>query len=241
MRYRLLSALVASAAILVDAVPAASSYDYIVVGSGPGGGPLAAELARAGYSTLLIEAGGDEGDNPTYANIGSFNEAANDETTRWDFWVKHSDDPVRDLKFHHTTWDTGDGTFYVGLDPPEGAKLLGIQYPRAAVLGGCAMHNAGVCSMPADEDWDIIVKKTGDKSWSAANMRKYLKQMEKNEYLPAGNAAHGYNGEHWLFHPQLNRRLLITPQVGLLLQTPTPRGPTTPACRAPRSSRSWLS
>ncbi|KAK4124417.1 GMC oxidoreductase [Parathielavia appendiculata] len=193
MRYHLLCAVAASTAI---ATPAASSYDYIVVGSGPGGGPLAADLARAGYSTLLIEAGGDEGDNPTYADIMNFNEAANDETTRWDFWVKHSDDPARDLKFKHTTWDTGEGTFYVGLDPPEGAKLLGIQYPRAAVLGGCAMHNAGVCSMPADDDWNIVVNKTGDTSWSAENMRKYLKKIEKNEYLPPGDEAHGYDG--WL-------------------------------------------
>ena len=82
MRYRLLSALVASAVVAVDAAPAAS-YDYIVVGSGPGGGPLACDLARAGYSTLLIEAGGDEGDNPTYAELATFNEAANDEATRW--------------------------------------------------------------------------------------------------------------------------------------------------------------
>lgn len=107
MRYLLLPAIAASAVIVVDASPAASAaYDYIVVGSGPGGGPLAADLARAGYSTLLIEAGTDQGDNPTYADIFNFNEAANDETTRWDFWVKHSDDAARDLKFKHTTWDT---------------------------------------------------------------------------------------------------------------------------------------
>ncbi|KAL2128631.1 hypothetical protein VTI74DRAFT_8918 [Chaetomium olivicolor] len=181
MHHRLLSVLAASAVVGVNAATTASPYDYIVVGSGPGGGPLAAELDRAGFSTLLIEAGGDEGDNPTFADIGNFNEAANDEATRWDFWVKHSDDPARDLKFTHNTWDTGDGTFY---------------YPRAAVLGGCGMHNAGVCALPADDDWDIIAKKTGDKSWSADNMRKYLKKIEKNEYLPAGNAAHGYDG--WL-------------------------------------------
>ncbi|SPQ24852.1 acaefdaf-8f87-4767-b1ce-1b8ae0a60367 [Thermothielavioides terrestris] len=198
MRYRLLSALAAaSAAIVADASPAASAtYDYIVVGSGPGGGPLAADLARAGYSTLLIEAGTDQGDNPTYADIANFNEAANDETTRWDFWVRHSDDAARDLKFKHTTWDTGNGTFYVGLDPPPGAKLLGIQYPRAATLGGCAMHNAGVCSLPAADDWDTIANRTGDPSWAADNMRKYWKRIEKNEYLPAGDASHGYDG--WL-------------------------------------------
>ncbi|KAK3381251.1 hypothetical protein B0H63DRAFT_501885 [Podospora didyma] len=191
MRYQLFSVLFAS-----TVVSAAETYDYIVVGSGPGGGPLAANLARAGYSTLLIEAGGDEGSNPTYADIGNFIESSNDEATRWDFWVKHSEDPARELKFKHTTWDTGDGTFYIGNDPPEGAKHLGIQYPRAAVLGGCAMHNAGVCSLPQDSDWNHVVNSTGDKSWEAPNWRKILKTIEKNDYLPAGNPAHGYNG--WL-------------------------------------------
>ncbi|MEZ6057561.1 MAG: hypothetical protein R3C01_12740 [Planctomycetaceae bacterium] len=34
------------------------SYEYIVVGSGAGGGPLAARLAEAGKWVLLIDAGG---------------------------------------------------------------------------------------------------------------------------------------------------------------------------------------
>ncbi|KAH0082187.1 hypothetical protein KCU86_g15959, partial [Aureobasidium melanogenum] len=38
-----------------------STYEYIVVGSGPGGSPLAARLALAGYSVLLIDAGEDHG------------------------------------------------------------------------------------------------------------------------------------------------------------------------------------
>jgi len=196
MRYRLLSALAASAAVSVVNGQASETYDYIVVGSGPGGGPLAANLARAGYKTLLIEAGGDEGDNPTYSDLMNFNEAANDEASRWDFWVKHSDDPARELKFKYTTYDTGDGTFYVGNNPPPEAKHLGIQYPRAAVLGGCAMHNGAVCSLPQDEDWNLIVNLTGDASWEAHKMRQYYQRIERNDYLVAGNSAHGYNG--WL-------------------------------------------
>lgn len=236
MRYRLLSALVISAVAVVEAAPAAAAtYDYIVVGSGPGGGPLAADLARAGYSTLLIDAGGDEGDNPTYSEIAYFNEAANDEATRWDFWVKHYDDPEENRKFKHTTWDTGDGTFYVGLDPPEGAKYLGIQYPRAAVLGGCAMHNAAVCTFPAEDDFNIIVNKTGDASWSASNMRKYLKKIERNQYLPPGDPYRGYDGMYPRLASFSSHLFLTSPsQAG----SPPPSAPltgraTTPTLRPP--------
>jgi choline dehydrogenase len=194
MRQSLIHLLAASAASAVVAAPAAETYDYIVVGSGPGGGPLASNLARAGFKTLLIEAGDDQGDEEIYADIWNFNLAGNDFRTRWDFWVKHSDDPVREKKFAYTTYRLPDGTFYVGTEPPPEAKHLGIFYPRAATLGGCAMHNAGVCSLPADWEWNIVVNKTGDTSWEAPKMRKYLIELEKNDYLPAGNPDHGYNG-----------------------------------------------
>lgn len=151
----LLLPLFISAAAAVE--QASTTYDYIVVGSGPGGGPLACNLARAGYSTLLIEAGQDDGDNPEVAQLQYFNAAANDPNMRWDFFVKHSEDPARELKFEHMVWRKRDGTFYVGLDPPAGATQLGIWYPRTGTLGGCSMHNGGVCSLPADEDWDVVV------------------------------------------------------------------------------------
>jgi hypothetical protein len=38
--------------------PNGTEYDFIVVGSGSGGSPVAARLAEAGHSVLLIEAGG---------------------------------------------------------------------------------------------------------------------------------------------------------------------------------------
>lgn len=60
----------------VSAVPVeerqTNEYDYIVVGSGAGGGPLASRLARAGQSVLLIESGDDQGTNYKYCKRHSY-------------------------------------------------------------------------------------------------------------------------------------------------------------------------
>lgn len=103
-----------------------NTYEYIVVGTGPGGAPLAANLARAGHSVLVLEAGDDQTENVNVSQWLNFNAAGNDPATRWDFFVKHSDDEAREARFLHRTWRKTDGGFYVGVDPPAGAKPLGI-------------------------------------------------------------------------------------------------------------------
>lgn len=127
----LLSAVVSAVAFFsVKALAAASvdnkTYEYIVVGSGPGGAPLASNLARAGHSVLLIEAGDDQTENVNVSQWLNFNAAGNDPATRWDFFVKHSDDEAREARYLHRTWRKPDGGFYVGIEPPQGAKPLGI-------------------------------------------------------------------------------------------------------------------
>lgn len=135
----------------------ANTYDYIVVGSGPGGGPLAANLAKSGASVLLLEAGDDQGHSLNETVAGFFPLISNDPLTRWDFFVKyHSNETIND-QYIHLTWRTTDGGFYVGLNPPAGAKKLGVYYPRAGTLGGCSTHNAMVSGLkPRSETWAVI-------------------------------------------------------------------------------------
>ena len=76
-------------------------YDYIVVGSGAGGGPVAANLAAAGFRVLLREAG-SAWDGFDY-QVPAFHPAASENRQMaWDFFVRHYADPVqqrRDSKF----------------------------------------------------------------------------------------------------------------------------------------------
>ncbi|TGJ88336.1 hypothetical protein E0Z10_g408 [Xylaria hypoxylon] len=173
---------------------ASEEYDYVVVGSGPGGGPLAVDLAKSGSTVLLLEAGSDLFDS--YQDITSTTSAINNPNSRWDFFVKHSDDPERELEYKHMTWRTKDGSFYVGLDPPEGAEQLGIWYPRASTLGGGAVIDNAVLELPPDATWDYIANITGDKSWAASEMRKIYEEIENSHYVKNGTKGHGFSG--WL-------------------------------------------
>ncbi|OAL42725.1 alcohol oxidase [Pyrenochaeta sp. DS3sAY3a] len=169
-------------------------YDYIVVGSGPGGGPLAANLARNGHSVLLLDAGDMQPNNSNSRFVAENTRAINDPLTRWDFFVTRDTEEI-DAQYELTTWRQTNGEFYVGLDPPEGAERLGVYYPRAGTVGGCAMHNAAAISLPASVDWNDIATITGDESWRNENMRQYLVRLERNNYLPNGSTpAHGFNG-----------------------------------------------
>lgn len=178
-------------------------YEYIVIGSGPGGGPVAANLARQGHKVLLLEAGEDQGQN-LYGRIPLFfNNFDEDASERWDFFVKHYDDPEQAAKDPKMTWETPDGSIFIGTNPPEGSKQLGIYYPRAGTLGGCAAHNALVGVLPPASDWDYIAELTGDKSWEYSNVRPLFERLERCRYLPPGTLAHGFHGylETNLAHP----------------------------------------
>jgi choline dehydrogenase len=161
--------------------------DYIVVGSGAGGGTVAARLAEAGYSVLVLEAGADpksaDYDVPAFHPLATENEAL-----RWDFFVQHYSDPKK-----------------AQSDPKFIAEQNGVWYPRAGTLGGCTSHNALILVYPSNSDWDQIADLTGDVSWRADNMRQYFERLENCGHRPMERLAnkfgrnpsrHGYSG--WL-------------------------------------------
>ena len=124
------------------------AYDYIVVGSGAGGGPLAANLAREGFRVLLLEAGGD--DEPYSYQVPAFHAfATEDPLLRWDYFVRHYADELR---------QRGDWKY---ADVPEALRAGGVLYPRAGTLGGCTAHNAMITVYGHNSDWDEIALASG--------------------------------------------------------------------------------
>ena len=183
---------------IVSRLKAASGiiYDYVVVGSGPGGGPLAVNLARAGYTVALLECGVDAADadalslkekslSPcgkaagtlgTYTAPGAFGGCSEHEFLTWDIFVKHYKDAAQSVRNKKWVQDKG------------------ILYPRGSTLGGSAAHNALVWVYPHDEDFDSIARMTGDTSWNSSAMRGYFQRLERCHYLPRGASGHGFDG-----------------------------------------------
>lgn len=150
-----------------DTFGAPNTYDYIVVGSGPGGGVVASNLARAGHSVMLIEAGRDASDDLSTA-IAALSYPSTD-ALKWHFFVQHfGDDQEQELQYNHLTWTLPNGSYWVGngARAPKDATLNGVYYPRGATLGGSAVVNAMGTFLPNDADWDYVAEITGDESWS---------------------------------------------------------------------------
>jgi choline dehydrogenase len=145
---------------------------------------------------LLIDAGGDQGDDLIEV-VPALNLASTAfESTEWAFYVNHHADLAQQKKDSKMVYELADGTQYVGLSPPAGATPLGILYPRSGTLGGCSRHNALVTIQAFDSDWDGIAALTGDDTWKADKMRTYFEKIEKNNYIPSSIVGHGFNG--WL-------------------------------------------
>ncbi|KAM0722724.1 hypothetical protein Q7P37_002165 [Cladosporium fusiforme] len=169
-------------------------YDYVIVGSGPGGGPLAANLATQGYSVFLIEAGGDNSEGIDQSIPARSRVAAETAPNSWQFFVEHFANETqaqRDLKY---TYTLPNGSYHVGPNPPPDAEPAGIYYPRGATLGGSAQVNAMNFAWSPDREWDYIANLTGDDSWGHEQMRRHLIDLENCTFVSRGSPGHGFGG-----------------------------------------------
>ena len=187
--------------------PPTYDADFIIVGSGAGGGTLAARLAESGYQVLLLEAGGDPrrsiGDTPQTPQINSLPDdydvpafhalSTENSGLRWDFWVRHYADARQQARDPAYRAEHG------------GQAVNGVLYPRAATLGGCTAHSAMILVYPHNADWNQLADLTGDPSWRGERMREYFERLERCEHradekrasrVGANPSRHGWNG--WL-------------------------------------------
>ncbi len=175
--------------------------EYVVVGSGAGGGTVAARLAEAGRKVLLLEAGDDpgrlSGGDATQASnrlpedyeVPAFHAISTENVAmKWDFFVRH---------YANLAQQQRDDKFVPERD--------GVLYPRAGTLGGCTAHNAMIMVYPHNADWENIASLTGDHSWDPGNMRKYFQRLENCHHRPLdrflrllgyNRTRHGWRG--WL-------------------------------------------
>ncbi|KAJ6546836.1 hypothetical protein B0H19DRAFT_1162702 [Mycena capillaripes] len=146
-------------------------FDFVVVGSGAGGGPLAARLAENGFSVFLVDTGND---------VNTFN------TTLPAYFARATEDPTTELAYNIKEFSDPDSRI--------------AWYPRARALGGSTIHNAMINVIAGTKtDFDGIADTFSDSSWSRSNMQAYFKKIEMNLYLLPTLLTlgdHGFTG--WL-------------------------------------------
>ena len=194
------------AAVSGQAAPQPFNPEYIVVGSGAGGGTVAARLAESGFRVLLLEAGGDprtlQGGDPQSPDRNTLPDdydvpafhplATENEAMRWDFFVRHYEDDARQRR-----------------DPKFAPRSATRRRRRAVPARGHArrLHRAqrDDLRLPAQLRLEPARRPHRRPSWRADHMRTYFERIENCHHrrsrrfwskLGINPSRHGWDG--WL-------------------------------------------
>ncbi|KAJ7340809.1 hypothetical protein DFH08DRAFT_1012999 [Mycena albidolilacea] len=160
-------------ALSLPACPPTSDadFDFVVVGAGVGGGPIAARLAESGFSVLVVDAGHD---------------VVNVDTTIPFYFFRAVGDPQLELNYTYAEYSPG------AKFPRDDSW-----YPRAQAIGGSTVHNALLNNIAVTGgDFDNLATMFNDSTWTYENMRSYFKRIEHNLDFNKSNPDHGFDG--WL-------------------------------------------
>lgn len=188
-------------------------YDYIVIGSGPGGSTIAGRLALNNFKVLLIESGPDYADG---------------QTTIPSFWPLNYLNPLITAKFQMYLYRKEDN--------------LTIEYPRGLTLGGSSQVNALIGIKANPSEWDDISEITDDSNWNYDSIKnKYEKLVENCEYCVDNNNKNGWLNislaPHLSPSPLLNQ---INPVLNSLLEAVNSKVPFNDNVNQNISYDSWF-
>ncbi|KAI0033375.1 alcohol oxidase [Vararia minispora EC-137] len=158
-------------------LPTNRNYDFIVVGSGAGGGLIASKLAEAKYKTLVIEAG----------IFGIDNEAVQTP------FLCTTLTPGTIFDWNYTTV------------PQAGLNGRTIAYPRGKLLGGSTSVNYMAFTRGSRDDFDRLANATSDPSWSWDELHPLILEIDRmtppadghnttGEFDPTAHGKHGSLG-----------------------------------------------
>ncbi|KAI0333805.1 alcohol oxidase [Cubamyces sp. BRFM 1775] len=142
------------AALVTDPalLPNGNAYDYIVVGSGPGGSTVAARLSEdPSVNVLVIEAGPTGKDALELEVPALVPDIQSGSPFDWNYTIV----------------------------PQPGMNLRTLPYSRGKVLGGCSAINWMFWVRCPQDDYDKIADITGDEGWSWISMLRFWQKVER--------------------------------------------------------------
>ena len=203
--------------------PETTPVDFIIVGAGAGGAPLATRLAERGFQVLVVEMGpGNQPATPQDAAVDATEvpllhpETVEDKRHSLRYFVDHFGGENEERNPRRQTNDS--------RPVKNPGDEVGVFYPRAQGIGGCTIHNAMITICGPSDDWDLLAKQLKDLSWRGDQMRAYFQRLEKCHYNKSkwwvdlfrfvtfrtsmgwGNGRHGDQG--WLDTTMSDLRLL---------------------------------